>query len=1029
MNIENILAQLLIFKGLTQQQRQKIIEISEVQHYHNGDHIFDEGADSHELYIVLEGKVDILIDPALLENVEKGTIGLQKIAEQIQGTSFGEISLIDLSPRSASAICASQKAKLLRISQDAFVQLYQDDPDSGFQITQNIATTVSAKVRQSNSLITQQILSNYYLYFLCEELSAEAYKSGSIIPLEKKLVIRELHNFILSGYDRILDIVPKKEDIALAVFAAPDVLQNLLKIGNPSGAMIFNTLFSQIRNSSLQEGTPLELLEINCTPDSLGRSGSLVVHKQYNQQKQTFFLQWQVKGVHYDQASSTTTANIFIYIVYDQPSVDKHVKNLISSINMPIQQHVYNHLPEKSTLQQQNPYHLIVIHHRTHEVVMTLQALDALGFHIDAFIGIPYGESNWPIMRMLDQVSGQSYRCLRMIHHPIEPTQYQFDFKQSSFLETADEQSFIALYNQSETNREYMAAMTALVETELVRSIQRCIREKTKLLIYEDGGYIVPLIYKIYQDPNHPLHSLIKQAVDENIITGAVEVTVAGERKDLAAIESNQGKALLPVLSTARDDLKVIFEAKGVSQAVIDSTSTALGRLGLPTFETRKVAVIGGNGAIGTRLVEEITEMQNSTSNVFAIDIVNQAVSREIDSQQFPYAATKVDYLNLGRYLVEDNCLPVIVDLPFGDRNPQLYNENIEKSVREFFSPSPKYASFDELVITNSFPTSESSLQMLWEQINQLNGLWESIHEEYGYVPEKMELLPNRQGMSQILTKENCSKKVTLLVPEQILCFKKVTRLIENHIDTIIGITGLPVFDAQDINAFLTRKYSGDGVDELVLTSGSSKNYEFKQAIALLDELLEVLSGKTIDIEQQLIWYRRYYEDQMCFISDSDIEVINEVLSSARTPDALVTKLKQYPELLKHSGLNDAQPDTWVAGLAEWIRQRIKSNLSIVKSLHDDIGTVYHLQFNGQSKRLVLLADGFVINFFAKHEKGVKTEYIDPIVTMQLLGVVKLATTETAIEPGVYRMAQHLKTEDMNLFWKALDDKSRPIKF
>ncbi|NES87874.1 hypothetical protein [Okeania sp. SIO2B9] len=76
-----------------------------------------------------------------------------------------------------------------------------------------------------------------------------------------------------------------------------------------------------------------------------------------------------------------------------------------------------------------------------------------------------------------------------------------------------------------------------------------------------------------------------------------------------------------------------------------------------------------------------------------------------------------------------------------------------------------------------------------------------------------------------------------------------------------------------------------------------------------------------------------------------------------------------------------------------------------------------------------MLANGFVINFFAKHEKGVKTEYIDPIVTMQLLGLVKLATTEKAIEPGVYRMAQKIKTEDINLFWKALDDKSRPIQF
>ncbi|NEP30757.1 hypothetical protein [Moorena sp. SIO3B2] len=793
--------------------------------------------------------------------------------------------------------------------------------------------------------------------------------------------------------------------------------------------MVLNTLFDQIGNNHLKKDLPKDLFEVICTPGTSGKSGCLVVHKKYDSHQQTFFIKWEVKGIHYDQASSTITANIFIYISQNEPSVSKQVEELISSINMPIQHNVYDNLPEKLSLQRSNPYHLFVLHHRTHEVVMTLQTLDALGFNIDAFIGIPYGESNWPIMRMLDHVSGQTYRCLRMIQHPIKPTQYKFDFKQSSFLPNTDEKLFVNLYEKSEVNRNYMSAMTALVETELVRCIQTCIKQNKKLLIYEDGGYAVPLIYQIYQDPNHGLHSLFKNAVDKNIIIGAVEVTTAGEKRDRAAIEYYQGKALLPVLSTARDDIKLIFETKGVSQAIIDSTSTALGRLGLPTFETRKVAVIGGNGAIGTRLVEELTEMQNSTSHVFAVDIVDQAFSREIDSQRFPYAATKVDYLNLGRYIVEDTCLPVIVDLPFGERHPQLYSDKIEKSVLEFFSPSPKYESFNELVITNAFPSPESSLQTLWYQTNTLNGLWESIRQQYGYVPEKIELLPNGQGMSQIFSKQNCFKKVTLLVPEQILSFRKVTRLIQNHIDTIIGVTGSLVLDELDINGFLTRKNIGYLVDELILTSGSSKDYEFRKAIVFLDELLEIISENTIDIHQQLIWYKRYYEQKLCFISDSETQVIHQVLSSSETSDSLVAKLKDYPELIKSMGLKDVESSTWVSGLVEWIRHQIKKNISIHKSFHDDIGTVYDIQFNGQSKRLVLLADGFVINFFAKHEKGVKTEYIDPIVTMQLLGLVKLATTEKGIEPGVYRMAQRFKTDDIDLFWKALDDKSRPIEF
>ena len=872
-------------------------------------------------------------------------------------------------------------------------------------------------------------ISNDYLYFLAEELEAAAYKANSIIPLEQKLIVREADNFILSGRDRILDAVPEKEDLDLAFFTPPHILETLLKPGTPSGATILNILFSQIGKSSRLEEISPEQFEIIGTPESLGRSGTLVVHKQYNSQKQTFWIQWQVKGIQYDRVSLTTTANIFIYVAEDKQSVHQQVEYLISSINMPIQQHIYEHLPEKNSLQQQNPYHLFVLHHRTHEVVMTLQTLELLGFKIDSFVGIPYGESNWPTMRMLDYVSCQSYRCLQMIQHPVEPTQYKFDFMQSSFLQSPDEELFTALYNDSQVNRDYMSAMTALVETELVRSLQQCIQEKTKFLIFEDGGYAVPLIYKIYQDPSHRWHSLVKQAVDENIIVGAVEVTGAGERRNLAAIESNQGKALLPVLSTARDDIKTIFEAKGVSQAVIDSTSTALGRLGLPTFETRKVAVIGGNGAIGTRLVEELTEMQNSTSNVFAVDIVNSAFSREIDSESFPYAAIKVDYLNLGRYLVEDNCWPVIIDLSFGNRSLHIYNERFEKSVRQFFSPSSSYASFEELVFTNSFPHPEISLEMLWKELDKLNYLWDAIAQTSGYVAEKMELLPNGQGMSQLFRKGDLSKKVTLLVSEQVLLFRKVTRLIQNHIDTIIGMTGLPVFDEQDINAFLTRESNGNTVDELVLVSGSSKDYEFKKAIVFLDELLAVLSGKTIDIEQQLTWYRKYYQQEMCFVVDGDMNAIAEVLASGEIDNSLVDKLKQHPELIEKSRLNDVQSDRWISGFVEWIRHKIKNNLSIRKSIHPDVGSVYHMDFHGQSKRLVLLADGFVINFFAKHEKGVKTEYIDPIVTMQLLGLVKLAMTENNIESGVYRMAEQIDTEDINLFWKALDDKSCPIQF
>jgi len=101
--------------------------------------------------------------------------------------------------------------------------------------------------------------------------------------------------------------------------------------------------------------------------------------------------------------------------------------------------------------------------------------------------------------------------------------------------------------------------------------------------------------------------------------------------------------------------------------------------------------------------------------------------------------------------------------------------------------------------------------------------------------------------------------------------------------------------------------------------------------------------------------------------------------------------------------------------------------VSIQKEIRPDIGSIYHLSVKGQVKRVVLLADGLVVNFFARHEKGVKTEFIDAVVTMQLLSLIKLSTA--TIAPALYKMDTQLRPEDLALFWKAIDDKCRPLMF
>jgi hypothetical protein len=286
--------------------------------------------------------------------------------------------------------------------------------------------------------------------------------------------------------------------------------------------------------------------------------------------------------------------------------------------------------------------------------------------------------------------------------------------------------------------------------------LQTCHERGDRLIVYEDGGYFASQIYAIYRDPLHSSHELVKEAVDTGVIIGVVEVTVAGERKNLHLITENGGQALLPVLSNARSDLKAIYESVGVGEAVIHASATALGRLGLPTFQNRRVMVIGGNGAIGTRLVEQFVAMHNSTANIFVVDLAERAVRTTLDFDTLPYAAARLEYRALPRYVVKSNCMPVI--LP---RRNAVFEPNcaeIADAIQVFLA---NRSTTSDLAIANSHPLSDDDLRWLWQQ----------IEISTGYAVVAATPLPEGAGAQYQLDNGEGPRVVTLLVPSTVLAF------------------------------------------------------------------------------------------------------------------------------------------------------------------------------------------------------------------------------------------------------------------
>lgn len=105
-----------------------------------GKLIFTEGEIGEEMYIIIEGEVEISKRTSV--ETSKTLIVLKK------GDIFGEMSLIEKKPRSATAI-ATAPTRLLSMDESLFFPMIEKNPDFAVKIVR----ILSERIRRSNSLI------------------------------------------------------------------------------------------------------------------------------------------------------------------------------------------------------------------------------------------------------------------------------------------------------------------------------------------------------------------------------------------------------------------------------------------------------------------------------------------------------------------------------------------------------------------------------------------------------------------------------------------------------------------------------------------------------------------------------------------------------------------------------------------------------------------------------------------------------------------------------------------------------------
>ena len=120
-----------------------------------GATIFSEGDAAREMYVVLDGEVEVL------KNSKKGRV--QRVALLGPNDTFGEMSIIDMQPRSAT-VRALGPAHLLKISTEEMDALYRHDLKSYTLIVLNIARDLSRRLRVTDGLLadfTANVLEEY----------------------------------------------------------------------------------------------------------------------------------------------------------------------------------------------------------------------------------------------------------------------------------------------------------------------------------------------------------------------------------------------------------------------------------------------------------------------------------------------------------------------------------------------------------------------------------------------------------------------------------------------------------------------------------------------------------------------------------------------------------------------------------------------------------------------------------------------------------------------------------------------------
>lgn len=136
-----LLKKVPIFNQFDYQELTKVMEVIEVHRWNPGEIIIEENSTGEEMFVILSGHVEV-------------SKGGQQLAELKPGNFFGEMSLIDKTPRSAT-IRSKDKTKIMVIHKKPLFSVLKKEPRIAMKIFWALLKTMSKRLRTTGEEITR----------------------------------------------------------------------------------------------------------------------------------------------------------------------------------------------------------------------------------------------------------------------------------------------------------------------------------------------------------------------------------------------------------------------------------------------------------------------------------------------------------------------------------------------------------------------------------------------------------------------------------------------------------------------------------------------------------------------------------------------------------------------------------------------------------------------------------------------------------------------------------------------------------